>query len=153
MAPGLVGTVVPVALVLEVLVVLVTSVLDGVPVVERLPPVGAEVMVGVASVVSVVSVVVASLLEVPEADVLLVVSVLPLLEDEDDEVPSALALMVKGNEYWKIVGSESRVMRMPYVFSVPSALSTAQEYWPAALSTASVDGCVSHVFRLGPRGP
>jgi hypothetical protein len=126
---------VPVGLGLPVpFVVVVESVLDGVPVVDRLPPVGAEVMVGVVTVVcAAVSVVaLAPLDSLPEV---LVVEGAAVLEEE---VPSALALMAKGKEYWNIVGSDSRVMRMPYVAALPRVLSTVHEYWPAALSTLSV---------------
>lgn len=128
----------PVGLDLPVVVV-VAWVLVGLPVVERLPPVGADVVMEVEMVVSVVSVESELLEEVEDvlgaAVVLVLVLVLPLPVEE--EVLSPLALMTKGKEYWKVVGSESRVMRRPYVACVPRALSTAQEYSPALLSTPS----------------
>lgn len=126
MTAGLLGTEAPVELVLEADVVRVTAV------VERLPPVGADVMVGFAPVVTVVLVLERVLLDS--------LALLALLLEDNDELVAAVALMLKGNEYWKIVASESRVMRRPYVASFPMVLSTAQEYWPAALSTFSVEG-------------
>ena len=117
-------------------------VLLGLAVVERLPPVGAAVVTDEVMVVSVVSADDSELLvEVDDVLGAAVVLLLPLLEDE--EVLSPLALMTKGKEYWKVVGSESSVMRMPYVACVPSVLSTAQEYSPALLSTPSGEEEVS----------
>jgi hypothetical protein len=127
---GLLGTVVAEVPVLEDVVVKVTTDLVGAPVVEMLP-VKAAVVTGGVMVVA-VSVVLISL-DVVEGAVVDDSEPLP----EDDEV-SLLALMAKGKEYWKTLVSESRVMRMPYVLSLPRLLSTAQEYSPTALSTPSV---------------
>lgn len=137
-APGLLGTLLPVAPDLPVaplaavfVKVVMTTVLDGLAVVERLPAPVVTAVAVVMVVCCVVSVVLA-LWDSPVDEVVggAVLLPLPLLP--------AAAEMAKGKEYWKMDVSDSRMMRMPYVASLPRVLLTAQEYWPAELSTPAV---------------
>ena len=80
--------------------------------------------------------------EVPEAEaevtVLVTVAVPEPEAEELDEAP--LPSMAKGNEYWKIVSSESHWIFRPYVASAPRSEAIFQSYSPALLSIEPVPG-------------
>lgn len=111
-------------------------------------PVVLLVEVGAAEVVVEVEATVSSLLEAAtlllvEADVVVassaelvvVVSVLEELELLESSLPAAT---LKGNEYWKIVGSESSCNFSPYVVKPAMLLSGVHSYEPSLLSILAV---------------
>lgn len=59
-----------------------------------------------------------------EAEVLTVAAEMLELELE---LPSPDATILNGKEYWKVLGSESKVIFRPYVASSPRSLPTVQE--------------------------
>jgi hypothetical protein len=103
----------------EVVVVRVTLVGPEVAVVERLPlgvmlaKVDADLLEEVALVVAVTDTLPEELVDEPLAE--LVTDALPELLTELVEPP----VMWKGNEYWKMVLSESRLICRPYVEAEP----------------------------------
>lgn len=95
--------------------------------------------------------------EVPEAEaeaeaevtVLVTVAVPEPEAEELDEAP--LPSMAKGNEYWKIVSSESHWIFRPYVASAPRSEAIFQSYSPALLSIELATGSrSSRVFSVLP---
>jgi hypothetical protein len=73
----------------------------------------------------------------PDADEAEPLVVLELTEPDADEVEELVALppvMVNGNEYWKVFGSESSTIFRPYTARLPSVGSTAHEYLPTELT-------------------
>lgn len=79
---------------------------------------------------------------VDEADAelteLLTGSLTSLLPELEPELVPLEAAMWNGKEYWKVAGSESRLILKPYVASAPRLESMFQVYDPALLSMPAI---------------